>query len=92
MVYSPRDRGSTDSGAGLLQQYKIIPLYSIYQSGGGRANTGISETVVHHYELVVRPVVSVAAYHSIAGTRALAGGGPGAFSPVGVRISLYFST
>lgn len=64
---------------GFLQQHKIIPLYSIYQKGGGKkANTGISELVVH-YALVLCPVSSVATYNSVAGARVPAGGGPGAF-------------
>ena len=61
------------------------------KSGGKKANTGISELLAH-YKLFLCPVLSVAAYHSIAGTRVPAEGGLGAFSPVGVRISLYFST
>ena len=66
-------------------------LLHLSKEGGKKANVWISRLLVHH-TLVLCPVLSVATYHGTAGTRALAEGGRGAFSSVGVRISLYFST
>lgn len=81
-VYSPRNRGGillSDSGVGFFAATQDhSTLLHLSKRGEKKANTGISELVVH-YAPVLRPVSSVATYHSVAGARVPAGGGPGAF-------------